>query len=236
MMMPRFRKAVRKPLLAGLLALSLPVLSAAAGQQPADGQAAHDHANHESTTLPSIGADDPHAQHKQQAAASGSKLASVELPEGLMLTNQLGEQRDLRRDVIGDRVAVVNFVYTNCTTVCPVTSTIFSMLQKSLASRLGSEVVLVTLTVDPARDTPYRLRSYAKNFAPGEAWSWLTGDNSAVESALRAFGSYTANFEDHPAMILVGDAANSTWYRLYGFPAPQAIEGKINELLNDRNT
>ncbi|MDH3449971.1 MAG: SCO family protein [Gammaproteobacteria bacterium] len=234
--MSRHRKAAGKSLLAGLLAMSFAGLAGAGAQPSADGHATHEHANHEPATLPSIAADDPHAQHKQQAAAGGSKLASVRLPEGLVLTNQKGEQVDLRRDVIGDRVAVVNFVYTNCTTVCPVTSTIFSMLQKNLDRRLGKEVVLVTLTVDPARDTPHRLRSFAKNFAPGEAWSWLTGDNGTVESALRAFGAYAANFEDHPAMVLVGDAANSTWYRLYGFPAPEAIESKIDELLNDRTS
>lgn len=210
-------------LLASLLALSL------AGQ-------AHDQARNSSTPMPLIDGGDPHAHHQQQAAESGSKLANVKLPEGLLLTNQLGEQLDLRRDVIGDRVAVVNFVYTNCTTVCPVTSTIFSMLQKDLDRQLGTEVVLVTLTVDPARDTPQRLRSYAKNFAPGQAWSWLTGDNGMVESALRAFGAYTVAFEDHPAMVLVGDAENSTWYRLYGFPAPEAIESKVAELLNNRNS
>jgi protein SCO1/2 len=222
-------------LTAGLLALFFVGLVGAAAQQPADGHTAHDHAGQESAALPSIDADDPHAQHKQQAAAGGSKLARVKVPEGLLLTDRSGEQVDLRRDVIGERVAVVNFVYTNCTTVCPVTSTIFSMLQKSLADRLGEEVVLVTLTVDPARDTPHRLRSYANNFAPGEDWIWLTGDNSTVDSALREFGAYTANFEDHPAMVLVGDARNSTWYRLYGFPAPEAIESKITELLNNRN-
>ena len=228
------------PLLAGLLALSFAGLAGAAAQQADEGhaahdQAAHEHAGHESATLPSIGADDPHAQHKQQAAAGGSGLARVALPEGLLLTNRSGEQVDLRRDVIGERVAVVNFVYTNCTTVCPVTSTIFSMLQQNLADRLGEDVVLVTLTVDPARDTPHRLRSYAQSFSPGDDWSWLTGDNSMVESALRAFGAYTANFEDHPAMVLVGDAQNSTWHRLYGFPAPEAIESKVAELLNNRN-
>ncbi len=210
-------------LLAGLLALS------PAGQ-------AHDQAHGASTAMPSIDGGDPHAHHQQQAAESGSKLASVEVPEGLLLTNQMDEQVDLLRDVIGDRVAVVNFVYTSCTTVCPVTSTIFSMVQKDLDGRMGKEVVLVTITVDPARDTPQRLRSYAKNFAPGEAWSWLTGDNGMVESALRAFGAYTVAFEDHPAMVLVGDAESSTWYRLYGFPAPQAIESKVAELLNNRNS
>jgi len=237
-MLPKRESFMARPLpatlLAGLLVLVVAGQAGSAAQQPGDEHAAHNHEHHASTALPSIDGDDPHAHHQQQAAEAGSKQASVEVPEGLILTDRLGEQLDLLRDVIGDRVAVVNFVYTNCTTVCPVTSTIFSMVQNHLDGRMGEEVVLVTLTVDPARDTPQRLRSYANSFAPGEDWIWLTGDNGTVESALRAFGAYTANFEDHPAMVLVGDASNATWYRLYGFPAPEAIENKIAELLNKR--
>lgn len=180
---------------------------------------------------------DPHAQHKQQAAAVAEpKLAEIRLPEGLMLKNQNGLEMDLRRDVIGDRVVAVNFVYTSCTTVCPVTSSIFSMVQRDLGARLGGEFALVTITVDPARDTPQRLQNYAKNFNPGNDWNWLTGDKTSVDRALRAFGAYTPAFEDHPAMVLIGDEKNDKWYRLYGFTAPEAIEDRVNELLKNRSS
>lgn len=180
---------------------------------------------------------DPHAQHEQQAAAVAEpKLAEIRLPDGLKLQNQDGLEMDLRRDVIGDRVVAVNFVYTSCTTVCPVTSSIFSMVQRDFGARLGSEVALVTITVDPARDTPHRLQTYAKNFNPGNDWNWLTGDKTSVDRALRAFGAYTPAFEDHPAMVLIGDEKNDKWYRLYGFPAPEAIEEKLSELLKNRSS
>jgi len=179
--------------------------------------------------------DDPHAMHRQQTAvARASGAADVEVPDGLGLVDRFGERVDLRGDVIGNRIAVVNFVYTSCTTVCPVTSSIFSMLQTRLESELGREVALITITVDPARDTPHRMRSYAKNFAPRDGWSWLTGDKGSVDAALRAFGAYTPSFEDHPAMVLVGDARTGQWVRLYGFPSPEAIETHVRELLKAR--
>ena len=180
---------------------------------------------------------DPHAQHKQVAAAqSNMAMARIELPNGMSMLNQYGDKVDLRKDVIGGKIVVINFVYTTCTTVCPVVSSIFTMVQKSLGERMGKDVALITITVDPTRDTPHRLLKYSKNFNPGTGWSWLTGDKKTVDKTLSALGAYTPNFEDHPAMVLIGDDSNSEWYRYYGFPAPDVIETRVKELLSNRSS
>ncbi|MFA9421894.1 MAG: SCO family protein [Gammaproteobacteria bacterium] len=179
---------------------------------------------------------DPHAQHKMAATAVKVAMAEIELPDNLPMINQFGDQVDLRKDVIGNRIVAINFVYTTCTTVCPVVSAIFSMVQDQLAGFSDREIALITVTVDPTRDTPHRLLSYSKNFNPGTGWSWLTGDKKTVDKALRAMGAYTPNFEDHPAMVLIGDDSKSEWFRFYGFPAPEAIESKLRELLSNRSS
>jgi protein SCO1/2 len=192
------------------------------------------HAQHKMVATDS---DDPHAQHKMMAAASGeTTMAKVDLPGGLSMLNRFGEKVNLLEDVIGERVVAINFVYTNCTTVCPVTSSIFSMVQTDIGAQMGAEVALITITVDPARDNPHRMRSFSKNFNPGDGWSWLTGEKASVDKALKSLGAYTPNFEDHPAMVLIGDARHSKWYRLYGFPAPGAIEARMKELLDNRSS
>jgi len=204
-----------------------------------EAEAIDPHAQHKqmAAAAQALEAIDPHAQHQQMAAANSQvNLAEINLPGELSMLNRFGEKVDLRADIIGDRIAVVNFVYTNCTTVCPVTSSIFSMLQTLLGEQVGREVALITITVDPARDNPHRMRGFAQNYKPGDGWSWLTGDKGAVDSALKAFGAYTPNFEDHPAMVLVGDESHEKWYRLYGFPAPDAIEARVRELLNNRSS
>jgi protein SCO1/2 len=90
------------------------------------------------------------------------------------------------------------------------------------------------LTVDPTRDTPYRLLSYAKKYNAKKGWHWLTGDKKLVDKVLKTFGAYTPLFEDHPAMVLIGDETKSEWYRYYGFPAPEVIQAKVDELLLHR--
>lgn len=196
------------------------------------------HAQHKmAAAAQEIDPNDPHAQHKMAAAAADKvAMAEIDLPEGLSLLNQFGARVDLREDVIGDRIVVVNFVYTSCTTVCPVISSIFSMVQQHLGKRIGKDVALITITVDPTRDTPHRMLTFAKNFNPDPGWSWLTGDKKSVDKLLLAMGAYTPNFEDHPAMVLIGDESKSEWYRFYGFPAPEAIETRVKELLNNRSS
>ncbi|MGH7458159.1 MAG: SCO family protein [Longimicrobiaceae bacterium] len=74
---------------------------------------------------------------------------------------------------------VASFVFTNCTSVCPLITQKMAMLRDSLEVEglLGSEVRLVSFSVDPARDTPVVLREYAEKFggSPPEDWAFLTG-------------------------------------------------------------
>lgn len=179
---------------------------------------------------------DPHAQHKKQMQKIDLYSIDIDLPAGLALQNQFGESVDLIQDVIGDRIAVINFVYTTCTTVCPVVSSIFTQVQDQLGNKMSREIALITISVDPARDTSHRLLSYSKKFNSGKGWSWLTGDKKMVDRVNRILGAYTPSFEDHPAMVLVGDLKSSNWYRYIGFPPPADITKKVHELLSNRKS
>jgi len=133
----------------------------------------------------------------------------------------------LSQDVIGGRIAVVNFIYTSCTTVCPVSSATFQQLQQKLGPRLGKDVVLVSITVDPLRDTPQRLREYAGRYEAREGWVWLTGAKPDVDGVLKGLGAFSARFEDHPATVLIGDASGGPWTRIYGFPSVDELLTRI---------
>ena len=76
----------------------------------------------------------------------------------------------------------------------------------------------MSITVDPLRDTPQRLREYAARYEAREAGSGSPGPKPDVDSVLKGLGAYSARFEDHPAMVLVGDARGGPWTRFFGFP------------------
>jgi protein SCO1/2 len=167
-------------------------------------------------------AHDEHAHHHGAAAQPPAGAVTV---RGLdtTLVDQDGRSVNLRRDVIGSRIAVVDFVYTTCTTVCPLASGMFSQLQKLLGDDLGRDVALVTLTVDPVRDTPQRLKAYAARFEARPGWSWLTGPSVAVDDVLKGMGAYTADFTQHPLVTLVGEADPGGGVRLSATPDPMGL-------------
>jgi protein SCO1/2 len=174
---------------------------------------------------------DVHAQHKemlQQQSEKSANFADIVLPDAVLLTQDGAEVR-LQNDVVGDRIVVMNFVYTTCTTVCPVLSAIFSQVQNQLGERLGPEVVLVSLSVDPLRDTPARLKQYSERLGAADSWFWLTGQKQTVTEVLTELGAYTPNFADHPSMVLVGDGQSGQWARFVGFPGADQIVKKVDE-------
>lgn len=198
------------------------VLAAAIGAGLPAAVHAHDHA-----------AKKDHAEHAQHVASAASRPASgveLKLPD-TSLKDQDGRAVRLTSDVLGGRVAVVNFVYTTCTTVCPVLSATMAQLQQRLGKRLGEKVLLVSVTVDPLRDTPARLKEYAGQHGAGEHWRWLTGRKSDVDAVLKAFGTFTPDPVDHPAVTLVGDAEGRRWTRLYGFPSVEEVLSQVEHAL-----
>ena len=176
--------------------------------------------------------EDPHAKHramlKQQAQAE-AESASVKLHNGVIL-NQDGERLRFVDDVLGDRIVVMDFIYTTCTTVCPVLSAIMGRVQQELDGELGADLHLVSVSVDPVRDTPERLKAYAASHRASPEWVWLTGDKTEVDEVLKGLVAYTPDFEDHPSMILVGDVRTGTWKRFFGFPGPDKIVAAVEEL------
>ena len=169
----------------------------------------------------------------QQKSEPATEYRDIDLRDRTLL-NQDGDEVLFVSDVIGDNIVVMDFVYTTCTTICPVLSALFAQVQGQLGDQLGQDVVMISMSVDPIRDTPQRLKAYSAKHHAGEGWVWLTGPKTTVEDVLTGVGAYTTNFEDHPSMVLVGDGKTGEWKRLFGFPSPDRIMQVVNELQDRR--
>ena len=180
--------------------------------------------------------EDPHAKHRammQQKSEPSAESAEIDLRDHL-LVDQNGQELMFVSDVIGDNIVVMDFVYTTCTTICPVLSALFTQVQGKLGDAVGEEVMLVSMSVDPVRDTPQRLKAYSAKHRAGEGWLWLTGPKADVDDVLTGLGAYTSNFEDHPSMVLIGDGRTGEWKRLFGFPNPDRVVQIVNDLRERR--
>jgi protein SCO1/2/putative membrane protein len=84
---------------------------------------------------------------------------------------------------LADRVAIASFIFTRCPLSCPRISGIMQGVQGRLA---GTEVLLLSFSVDPEHDTPEVLRAYAQRFrASPDRWWFLTGPKSLIYKLIR---------------------------------------------------
>jgi cytochrome oxidase Cu insertion factor (SCO1/SenC/PrrC family) len=162
---------------------------------------------------------------------------TVELLD-MKLLDQNGKPVQFKTEAIGENIVVMNFIYTTCTTQCPLNSQILSHVEKNLSQQEREQVRLVSLSVDPGIDTPQRLKNYAEKIGAGPGWTWLTGYRPEVNQLLNALGVYTPDFKTHPSVVLVGDGKTGNWTRFYGTPGPDQLLAKVHELmaLRDKDT
>lgn len=173
-------------------------------------------------------ASDPHAQHRHMMDAPApvrrSEMA-YQVPT-VRLVRDDGKSVALQDELAGERPVVLAFIYTSCTTVCPLTSQTLAQLQ----SRLGStrdQVRIVSISIDPEQDTPARLADYAKTFHAGPEWRHYTGTLAASQTAQRAFDVYRGNKMNHSPAILVRSSADAHWVRFDGFATVDQLMAEL---------
>jgi protein SCO1/2 len=127
------------------------------------------------------------------------------------LTDQAG--KPLRSADLKGKVLLVGFVFTTCNGSCPATTHRMGLVQRELQARgvlKGDGVRLVSITLDPKRDTPEVLRGYMRLYdADPGSWSFLTGPVAEVEKVVAAWGMWAkpaANGQlDHPSRVFLVD-------------------------------
>jgi protein SCO1 len=122
-------------------------------------------------------ADTPLPAPKEQLAI-GSPLPDFSL------TDQSGNR--VRLADLHGKVIAIDFIYTRCPLpdVCPRLSANFATLQRRFAGQLGRDLILISITVDPDYDSPSVLAEYSRRWSAQPGWLFLTGDVSALASAL----------------------------------------------------
>ena len=165
------------------------------------------------------------------AESVGSPVGSVKvfnIPDTLVL-DQNGNQLHFYRDLVKGRTVAIDFIFTTCTTICPPLTATLRKVQSNLGARVGKDISLISVTVDPATDTPERLKEFAARFDAQSGWTFVTGAKPDIDRLLTALGGYTSNPSDHSPIILIGNEAAGYWTRTYGLAPP----AKLTEMINN---
>ncbi|HKU75781.1 MAG TPA: SCO family protein [Pyrinomonadaceae bacterium] len=149
----------------------------------------------------------------------------------VLLIDQDGKRVRFYTDLLKDKTFALSFFYTDCTYVCTRQGELFSSLQKRLGPRLGKDVFIVSVTMNPQSDTPNKLRKWARKYGRQPGWRLVTGRVSEVEKLLRLFtGEVAGPKEIHSGLIYIGDDRTGRWSHLDDLKPASEIERRLYEL------
>lgn len=163
---------------------------------------------------------------------AGGQAAGSQAPQQIPDTtvyDQNGRKLRFYTDLVKGKTVAINFIFTTCTTICPPLTATFRKVQQELSNRVGRDVELISVSVDPTIDVPERLNSFAAKFKVQPGWTFVTGSKPDIDQLLRALGAFVTNKNDHTPMILVGNEGAGYWTRTYGLATPAALVKVITE-------
>ncbi len=164
---------------------------------------------------------------KEEAPPAEAASTAMRIPD-VPVQDQNGKSLNFYTDLVKGKVVAINFVFTTCTTICPPLTVTFRRVQQQLAEQ-NSQAQLISVSVDPAIDTPERLRDFAAKFKAEPGWAFVTGNTSDINSLLQQLGVAVTNKNDHTPMILIGNDEAGYWTRAYGLSSPASLVKLITE-------
>ena len=148
----------------------------------------------------------------------------------VVVTDQSGKTVNFYADLLKDKSFVLGFFFTDCTYVCVRQGALFSALQKQLGERLGKDTFIISVTVNPKRDTVARLKAWGAKYGRRPGWTLVTGPVTEMEKLLIAFTGEGAGPRDiHAGFIFIGNDKTQRWTYVDELTSPAEIEKRINE-------
>ena len=151
----------------------------------------------------------------------------------VVLLNQDGEQMRFYSDLIEDKVVVISSFFTTCTSVCPALNGKLVRVQQALGDKLGHDVHMISISVDPETDTVPKLKEYATRFGARQGWYFLSGATANVEYALGKLGQLVDDPDNHSTVLLVGNARTGLWKKVFGLADGAEIIRLVQEVVDD---
>jgi len=176
---------------------------------------------------------DPHAAHRamMQQGRYAATTVDYSVPD-VELIDQSGAPHRLQSLLDSDQPLALNFIFTTCTTICPVMTATFSQMRHELGDA-GDDLLLVSISIDPEYDRPKTLMAYAEQFNAGAGWDFLTGDSADIVRVLKSFDSYAGSKMNHQPVTLLKKPGSASWTRIDGLASGKELAHEVTvRLLN----
>jgi len=166
----------------------------------------------------------------QAYAASGIQrsVEDYQAPD-VVLVDQNGDEVSFKELVNQDHPVLLDFIYTTCTTICPVLSAGYSHLLRRLGDH-SETVQLISVSIDPEYDRPQLMKEYLERYQSRKGWSYLTGSRQDIDTVMHSFDAYVSNKMSHYPLTLIKVPGKDQWVRLYGLVGTKKLISEIEQL------
>jgi protein SCO1/2 len=173
-------------------------------------------------------------QNSARAASQAEPSPAQKYFTDVELVNQDGAKMRFYSDLLKGRTVVIISFFTTCTGVCPPMNRNMAKIQEALGDRLGKQVNLISISVDPVTDTPARLNEYAAKFHARPGWYFVTGTPENVKFALNKIGQYVADKNDHTSIMIIGNEATGLWKKAFALAQAEELIKIVTGVADDK--
>ena len=160
------------------------------------------------------------------------KLSRNYVVPDVNLISHEGERKKILDVLNGDKPVMLNFIFTTCTTICPVLAATFTGVQELLGDE-RDQISMISITIDPEYDTAAKLSDYSKRYDAGPQWVFFTGKLNDVIAVEKAFDIYHGSKVNHEPVTLMRTNRDKPWLRLDGLASANDILNEYRELLEE---
>lgn len=147
------------------------------------------------------------------------------------LIDQNGMTHRFVDDLLSNHVVLINFIFTHCQDACPMQTQKLQVVRKQLDKSFGSQIIFLSLSVDPKRDDHVALKAFAeKQQADVPGWKFLTADEAVMKKILNRLNQWTDDPNDHSTLLIAGNARNAHWVKSRPDSPPERIVADLLRL------
>ena len=151
-----------------------------------------------------------------------------------LVVDQDGRELRFYSDLLMGKIVIINSFFSTCEQSCPRMAGTLAEIQKRLGPRLGTDVTIISITVDPEEESPAKLKAYADKMAAKPGWIFLTGTKANVSAVLHKLGQYVDDKQDHLSVFLIGNERTGLWKKAFGLSAVDDVMRVVQSVLDDK--
>ena len=150
------------------------------------------------------------------------------------LVTQNGQKVKFYSDLLQGKVVIINSFFATCQGSCLPLNQNLAKVQEALGDRLGKDVYILSISVDPTVDTPTNLNAYAKKLHARPGWYFLTGAKENVDFALKKIGQFVDDKQDHLNIFIIGNERTGLWKKVFGLAKSEELVKVVESVINDQ--